>query len=366
MKIIAYDDNPDYGGHQAMSCRGIEALAADPSNEIIFMLNPENRMLVEKLTALDACEVVESPCKTRRPQGIKNLLDRQGIAKLETRFKTMQADLILCIQGDIEQSSQAVLAAQRAGIECVSYIGLPHSMATMGATLGPLRDACNRFLFTVPDRYMAISESMAELLRSHGVRQPIAIVPNGIDTASAGPAKSQTSPFTLGMLGRTEFKQKQQDFMVRAFCAFPEAFSDCNLIMAGGGPDQTELEALVSRCSRCEDIQLIPWQQDHNAFFESIDLLVIPSRYEGVPLAMLEALVRGIPVIGSNRDGMKDILPAEWLFVAENPAGLAETFVKVRNTWRNGIDALQQRIIANHSLEAFSRNFRNAVLDRPS
>jgi hypothetical protein len=42
MKILVYDDNLDYGGHQIMASHGIEALVADPTLEILFMFNPQN------------------------------------------------------------------------------------------------------------------------------------------------------------------------------------------------------------------------------------------------------------------------------------------------------------------------------------
>ncbi len=389
MKIIVYDDTLDFGGHQIMACHGIEALASDPSNEILCIIHPDNRQLAEKLAPIKSCQTLEAPGSTRRCQSVLNHLDHRGIKRLQHRFGKLQADLLLCIQGDIEQSSQALIAAHRTGIECISYIALPHGRTTMGARFGAGRDAFDHGLFRLPSSYMAISECMAGLLRQRGVTQPITVVPNGISMPPVSVAtdhslsriktedeserivrnfgspsglKPQDRLAVLGMLGRIEFKQKRQDFMVRTFCDVPQAFENCRLIIAGDGSDRSMLEQLVLKGPRNADIDLLPWQNDIDAFFASIDLLVIPSRFEGVPLVMLEALARGIPVIGSNRDGMKEILPEEWIFEAENAAALAETFSTVRESWQQRIGPLREMVLNEHSLEAFKAHFRAAVL----
>ena len=357
MKILVYDDNPDYGGHQIMACLGVEALAEDSANEVIFIFNPENKKLTARLSNIKNLRTLEAPCSTRKLQGLLNRIDRRGIRRLEKLFKNLNANLVLCIQGEIEDSSQAAIAARRAGIECVSYLAIPHSMKCMGAKFGSLRDRMNQYLFNQPDRYMTISESMKALLTERGVTKPITVVPNGI--APSPSLKPQAStPLTLGLLGRIEFKQKQQDFMVQTFCDFPSVFSDCRLVIAGSGPDEEKLRELVRGK---ENITLLPWQDDTESFYEQIDFLLIPSRFEGVPLVMLEALARGIPVVGSARDGMRDILPAAWTFEPKNENSLAETFSNMKATWENEIAEVQNKVKTEMTIETFKAAFHRAI-----
>jgi len=149
--------------------------------------------------------------------------------------------------------------------------------------------------------------------------------------------------------------------MVRTFCYHPDAFHDCRLLICGSGPDEDRLKQLVAECPRCNDITLLPWQDDIDALYEQIDFLMLPSRYEGVPLVMLEALAHGIPVIGSARDGMKEILPEDWIFERGNAGAFAETFSTVRQSWQEKIDVLRQKTLIDHSPENFKNGFRNAV-----
>lgn len=333
MKILVYDDNPDYGGHQAMACHGVAALAADPALEVAFMFNPANRRLAEGLAGI----------RTIQPS---------------TAFKALGPDRVLCIQGDIAQSTKGIRAARRAGIPCVSYLAIPHSMQTMGAKFGALRDRLNHHLLNLPDRYIVISESMEKILVERGATKPITIVPNGIRPPQSLKPKAQ-SLLTLGLIGRVEFKQKQQDFMVRTFLEFPEAFKDAQLLIAGDGPDAHKLRKLVAGK---QNITLLPWQDDAESFYRQIDCLLIPSRFEGVPLVMLEALARGIPVLGSRRDGMRDLLPDEWLFDPENGAAVAQVFSNARNTWQTRIEPLRKKVATGMTIEAFKANFHRAVV----
>jgi glycosyltransferase involved in cell wall biosynthesis len=331
VKIAIYDDNPDFGGHQIMACHGIDALRADPSVNIAGIINPANQKLIHRL------------------EGIP-------IVHPGSDIRAIAPDLLLCLQGDIAQCTKGIKAAHRVGVECISYLALPHRRADMGAKLGALRDRINRQHLNTPDRFITISDSMKNLLIERGCTKPIVLVPNGI--AVPPPRKPQPSSMqTIGLAGRIEFKQKQQDFLVRSFLSEP-AFNNCRLIIAGSGPDEEKLRAMIRGI---ETITLMPWQTQMEAFYEQIDLLVIPSRYEGVPLVMLEALARGIPVIGSNRDGMRDTLPPEWRFEPGNAHALGETFIKLRETHARPIEAIRKMVLENHAMDRFKQHFVQAV-----
>jgi glycosyltransferase involved in cell wall biosynthesis len=341
VRILVYDDTTDFGGHQIMVRRGVEALAGTLGVEVIAMINPLNLRLAQALSEIGGIQILSIPLTRSQLQALK-------------------PDIVLCAQGDIQQSVKGIRAAKSAGIECVSYLALPHSLRQMGAKLGGLRDQFNRHLLNLPDRFITISEKMKGLLIERGVRHPVSVVPNGIPV----PPKSNRplpplSPAVIGMFSRIEFSQKRQDFMLRAFCRHAEAFKGCTLLIAGSGPDETRLRKRVSGNKR---IQLIPWQKDIETFFEQIDILVIPSRYEGVPLVMLEALARGIPVIGSACDGMADLLPASWTFENGNTTALADTFLNLRKNGISSIDDLRLRVLSDYTLDSFSANFRHALL----
>lgn len=336
MKIAVYDDNPDFGGHQVMACLGIEALASKA--EIVCIINPANHQLSQKL---EGFQTQEAP---------------RNIQTLEKKFQSLDPDLVLCIQGDRWQSTKAILAAKRVGIECISYLALPHTLQAMGAKLGALRD-----LRTMPrpDRYIVISKSIKQQLINRGTTEPITVIPNGIKSPLSLTQKCQTSKPTLGLFGRIEFSQKRQDFMVQAFINTPDVFKDYRLLIVGNGPDEKKLTQMI--CD-IKNITHQPWPNNPETLYEKIDLLLIPSRYEGVPLVMIEALARGIPVIGSALDGMKNLLPEAWTFEPNNAHELVKTF---SNIWKNpttNIAELQQKVLNEYSENRFKKDFQTSLL----
>ncbi|MCC7300412.1 MAG: glycosyltransferase family 4 protein, partial [Verrucomicrobia bacterium] len=367
---------PDYGGHQVMACLAVEGLAQSSTWNPVFFCSPENHRLNKRLHEIQAAsgnlEIRPTPFTTRKLQGLRNRFANVSIGALAHLLGQENPDLILCIQGEIEDGSLALCATEQLATPCISYIPGPHRMALMGAKLGTIRDRLNAWLFEKPDGWITISDSMKNLLWERGATEPVEVVHNGIDmkrfvphdkTASRAALGLPPDKTILGTIGRIEFNQKQQDFLLRTFSEHWKTDPAMHLLIVGDGPDRTQLEALIRDLGMQVQVTLLPWQADSTLVYSAIDLLVIPSRFEGVPLVMLEALACGTPVIGSARDGMKDILPAAWTFETENGKALADAYRFVSKHWKNEMPALQSRIRNDFTLEKFQQNFE-AALDR--
>ena len=376
IKIVCYDDNPDYGGHQVMTCLAVEALAKSTAWQPVFFCSPKNTRLSNRLKEIQAAtgnlEIRATPFTTRKLQGLRNRFAKKTISTLHKLLESVQPDLILCIQGEIEDGSLALCAAEEMTAPCISYIPVPHRMALMGAKLGAIRDELNAWLFKKPDGWITISESMKSLLEERGAIAPVEVVHNGIDTGRFTPRDKTAARLTLGLppdktilgtIGRVEFNQKQQDFLVRTFLNHWKDNQAMHLVITGDGPDRERLTALTDKHGLGNRVTLLPWQNDSALVYSALDLLIIPSRFEGVPLVMLEALACGIPVIGSARDGMKDLLPVGWTFETENSKALADVVEYVFTNWKKDFPTLQAKVRSEYTIEKFQQNFE-AALDR--
>ena len=372
--LLCYDDNPDFGGHQVMALYGLEGILKTGA-QVTFYSNPENGKLLKRLEELQrnfsSLKVRATPVRTGKFQGLRNRIFRKGIQTLTTCFREEAPARLLCIQGDIEDSCQAVLAGKKAGIETWSYIPVPHTLEAMGAKLGSLRDRFHAYLFQAMDRFITISPAMADLLRSRGTRCPIEVVYNGIDLSRFQKRDSREVRASLGLpveglilgnIGRIEFKQKQQLFLLNAFLELPDCFQGCQLVFAGSGPDQGELDQAITASGLGDRVRRLSWMEQPEQLYSALDMLMIPSRFEGVPLVMLEALASGIPVIGSDRDGMRDILPEPWRFEQENAPALGRAFKRCLKTREEFLEPLQKRIRTEMSLEHFQQEFARVAL----
>lgn len=373
MSLLIYDDSPVFGGHEVMALLGVEAVLGNFPGPVHFLAASANHQLCAKVAALAArhANLTLEPLNyhSSKLEAMRHRLQPSRIGTLAARFGQLAPALVVAIQGNIEHSSLALLAARRAAIPSTSYIPVPHSNAAMGARLGALRDCFARRLFELPDSFITITDEMAKLLRQRGATAPIHIVYNGVDTTrfQSGDAASachqlQLPPdkVRLGMIGRIEFRQKQQHLLVEAVAAEPALAASCHLVFAGDGPDRDALHALIAKHRISATV--LPWC-DPALLYHALDALIIPSRYEGLPLVMLEALASNTAVLASDRDGMKDFLPAEWRFQPDCPPALAAALTRLLAP---GTPApppeLVSRVRDSMSLTSFRQAFSATIL----
>ncbi|MDB6077251.1 MAG: glycosyl transferase group 1, partial [Akkermansiaceae bacterium] len=300
MTFLFYDDSPVFGGHEVMSLLGVEALLQDDSHAVRFIATASNVTLLDKLgqikTRFPALETETTANHSSKLEALKNRFASGGVAALAKRFSELRPDLVIAVQGNIEHSSLAILAANKAKLKVASYIPVPHSHAEMGAKLGGIRDLFTGYLFKAPDAFVTISDEMAAMLRTRGVVCPIKIVYNGVDTtrfASRNKVEARaalgipTGAAVFGMVGRVELKQKQQHLLVQAVASDPGLREKCHLVFAGDGPDSAALSAKIEAAGLAAKVTRLPWC-DPASLYPALDALIIPSRYEGLPLVMLE------------------------------------------------------------------------------
>lgn len=373
MGILFYDDSPVFGGHEVMSLLGVRAVLEKFHGKVHFLASSANTQLCDQVHAIAACHpnltIITLDYHSSKLEAIRNHLLPSRIHSLAHRFRHLNPSLVVAIQGNIEHSSLALLAARSAEIPSTSYIPVPHSNAEMGAKFGALRDLVAARLFQVPDSFITITDEMATLLKSRGATAPIHIVYNGIDTSRFHPGdpldacRQLNLPHDktrIGMIGRIEFRQKQQHFLVQAVAADPALARSCHLVFAGNGPDRENLHKLIGHHHLSATI--LPWC-DPALLYQAIDVLVIPSRYEGLPLVMLEALASGTPVLAADRDGMKDLLPSACRFQPNNPAALSESLAGfIARGLPKPDAALVDRVRNSMSLPAFRDAFASTIL----
>ncbi|MEU9290859.1 glycosyltransferase family 4 protein [Streptomyces sp. NPDC048275] len=187
-------------------------------------------------------------------------------------------------------------------------------------------------------RWAARVVCVSEAERAAGVRARIAgrwtVVPNGIDPerfqpATAGTVRAGLAPLAdihpaaplVVCVGRL-CRQKGQDVLLRAWDAVVHKVPDARLVLVGDGPDNDRL-----REGAPESVLFTGAVTDASPWYQAADLVVLPSRWEGMALAPLEAMACGRPVVVTDVDGARESLPpsfaARCLIPPEQPAVLA-------------------------------------------
>jgi GalNAc-alpha-(1->4)-GalNAc-alpha-(1->3)-diNAcBac-PP-undecaprenol alpha-1,4-N-acetyl-D-galactosaminyltransferase len=127
---------------------------------------------------------------------------------------------------------------------------------------------------------------------------PVHVIPNPVRLATGEAPREQGDVQWLISLGRLTH-QKGFDILIKGFAALAAKHSSWRLAIYGEGPDRAQLERLRSE-SGCEDRMMLPGLvKDSAEALGRASVFVLPSRFEGYPNALLEALACGLPVIAT-------------------------------------------------------------------
>lgn len=149
------------------------------------------------------------------------------------------------------------------------------------------------------------SRLLPELLATTGVREDtLRVIPNGIDTdrvtALARQPSQPAAPdgATIVASGRLSH-EKGFDLLIRAHDRVRRAGVAHRLLILGEGPERINLLRLVHELDVGDTVELPGFRENPFPDIVAADLFCLPSRYEGFPLAVLEALALGVPIVAS-------------------------------------------------------------------
>lgn len=168
------------------------------------------------------------------------------------------------------------------------------------------------------DRVAAVSPQLVKHCAYRGVNPDrLTYIPNAIDTAeyvrtqSTAAAKDEfgipQNKFTIGVIGRLS-PEKGTDRAIRMLPELLAAQPNTELHLIGDGHERGALQQLASQLGVLDAIRWWGWQTDTRPFYEMLDALLLPSRTEGLPNVVLEAMAMGVPVAATDVGGVSDLL----------------------------------------------------------
>jgi glycosyltransferase involved in cell wall biosynthesis len=174
-------------------------------------------------------------------------------------------------------------------------------------------------LFRRLDAVIAVSAEIRQrLMEDLGVRRAAArLVHNGVGPCAAGhPAPTDTDVVRIGAQGRLT-DQKGFDLLIEAVGTLVERGLQPQVLIAGDGPDRARLE----RLARGLPVTFLGFVDDTSSLLSVIDVFCLPSRFEGLPFALLEAMMCGIPCVASRVGDIPEALGDGGLTVPTEDVG---------------------------------------------
>jgi glycosyltransferase involved in cell wall biosynthesis len=312
-KVLILHDSPDYGGHERMFLNLLPALDS-ARFEVTACVPAANEKLANQIrVALPRSEVQRWPFLKRRGEPYLRYFRWRYRRHVRRTFATIAPDVVLLVQGRIENLA-VPLSALPVGARIVSYLPMAHRIAEtrQGDILG---DGIRRGLYRRPTQFIVPSAAVADQVRRAGGTAPVAIVDNVIDAAQRLSKVAARNALNLPLrrkialfMGRLEPRQKGIDILLDALRrAEPASFAEWTILFVGDGPSRASIENAAKRMKI--ELKLIPWTDQPDLYLSAADVLLLPSRWEGLPLVMLEALQHGVPILASNIDVYRASLP---------------------------------------------------------
>ena len=216
------------------------------------------------------------------------------------------------------------------GIHLRKYDFLPKTFANR--IRRALRLSLERRLYRRCDELIALTETdAADIQGLYGPALPVVIEPNSVRADElrqpTGPLRYSPGTFAFVCIARFDF-QKGQDILLQAIAQAQDklrAYGRRTLLI-GGGPTLEAMKDLADTSGISDIVEFAGEIPDAGVYMTCAKKLVAPSRWEGMPYLLLEAVARGASVIASdcpgNRDVLKDYAAAE-LFPTGDVARLA-------------------------------------------
>ena len=279
--------------------------------------------------------------------------DLRALAQMVMLLRRVKPDMIHA------HSSKAGLLGRVAAKLCnVPVVYTPHAFAFLmkqGVLRRSLYQRVERAAVKLTSAVICLSREEVDAAAALGYcPEQIHMIPNGIKFEGARPLRVQEGgKLKLGFFGRSG-RQKGDDTFVRLVAALQERGVAVEGYMYGVATNsprllrfihQSHAAAMVHLCGSCASAEVVEKMRD-------LDVIVMPSRWEGLPYVLLEAWLAGVPVAAYGTGGIKDVVvhgESGLLAAPEDLRGLTTCVMQLRDA------ALRRRLAegGRHALREF-------------
>jgi glycosyltransferase involved in cell wall biosynthesis len=287
---------------------------------------------------------------------------RDALAAL---FEAPRGRPVLLAPGVLHAQAWLMAAAVLARRPVWLYVPMCFRAETMGYRWARQRDRALAPWLGRVEGIVTVDDQQARRLRDEwGVSIPVFSLPNRVSVrgvAPPPPPRAVDGRLRVGYVGRFELHQKGLDWLadtLRSEHALGDAF---RWRFQGRGPGEHVLQTLASALGP-QRVEIAPFAPIEQALAQ-VDLLLLPSRYEGMPLVALEATARGWPVVASDRAGLGELLPVNAVFPFGNAGALRDALQSLAtpSARRAAVAHARRRLLERLPGEGYHRGRRAVV-----
>jgi glycosyltransferase involved in cell wall biosynthesis len=283
MHLVAYTEAPTLGG-------------ADISLAVLLgALDPSIRVTV---VGVDAA-VVEHVAAAR--PGAEVVLVARVDGKLDLRGFLLHGRTLRRLRPDVVQANLHTPVAGRYTVLAAVLVSrsrvvvVEHLPTLAQPTRGQI--LLKRFTSRRLAGHVAVGVRAARWIESlFGLpARSIRVIHNAVPDRELRPSERLVPGPIVGTIGRLD-TQKGHDVLVRALAHLP----DVTAVVVGDGPERDALTNLAQELGVADRLVLTGWREDARDLLTTFDVFALPSRFEGFPLVVLEAMLASLPIVASD------------------------------------------------------------------
>lgn len=235
-----------------------------------------------------------------------------------------------------------------------------------------------KFFSYKSDILIACSNSIkAHLINNFKIdERRIKVIYNNVDPKEVVLTKTKTEllnsldipldKFIVGYFGRLDFKEKGIDILLEAFLNLSKINKDIFLLLIGNGVDETKIRSFIAQNKL--NAKEMNSQKDIFNYFQLLDVFVLPSRVDPFPLVMLEVGLMKKPFIGSDVDGIAELIEHDkdgLLFEAGNSSDLENQILRIINNKKlaNSLaEKLNMKVLNNYTVQSIIPQYEKLYL----
>ena len=301
---------------------------------------------------------------------LKRAFDFGWPVRFARYLREQQADVVHA--HEFAASCYAAMGAMLAGVPLVCTIH--------GKNYWPdryYRRAAFRRVLSAASAFVAVSDDLRDFAASVLATDPgrIRVIHNGVDAMkySRDPAMRALMRRQLGLGDNDEAilavgelsAVKGHEVLIRAASSLVRARPNLRVVIAGEGGERARLLELATQLGFGERLHLLGFRRDVPALLAAADVFAMPSFSEGMPLAMIEAMASGVPIVASEVGGIPSLVThgTDGLLVKAGDADALAAAMQAmlddsgaRNAYP---DAAHRRFLNHFSLASMLENYRN-------
>lgn len=353
MKLVAYTDNVELGGADLSMAHVLERL--DPAIDVTVLgVSPT---IVERIAGV---RPTASTRVVRRPSS------GHDVRSMASHLKAIRELAPNVVHANLSSPWSCQYGIAAAALRRGSRVVAVYQLAVPPVSKRQRR--MKRVTARGIDRHVGVGERT-----SRQVEELIGLPQGSVRTIHNGVPDGHFQPFPhsapgrlVGAIGRIE-GQKGFDVLIRALAGIGGA----SLVLVGDGSERGALEELARTVGVADRVVWAGWSDDARSYLGSFDVFVLPSRFEGFPLALLEAMLARSAVVATDVGSVAEAVldgKTGLLVPPEDPAALARAIERLladgdlrRRLGDQGRRLVLDRFTAAHMTRAFESLYQEVL-----